>query len=158
VHEKNSLIQDFCVIKNNTMQTQESKKVWGSHSVSFWMTLLVGVGIIFIGGRFMITPSVGAAGYGIPLSSAEDLPYGRIKGIRDIFSGMVLIAFLFLKMRRAAAFALTAAIIVPATDFCIVLSTNGARDLPHLLIHGLTVVYMTVAGILLFQKYKGEIV
>ena len=133
------------------MKTQDIRKNWGVRSVSFWMTVLVAAGIIFIGGRFILNPSVGADGYGIPISSAGDLAYGRIKGIRDIFSGIVLLPFLFLGMRKAAAFALTAAIIVPATDFCIILLTNGPRDLQHLLIHGLTAVYMVVTSVLLFN-------
>ena len=133
------------------MKTQDIKKNWGARSVSFWMTLLVAVGIIFIGGRFILNPLVGADGYGIPISSAGDLAYGRIKGIRDIFSGIVLLPFLFLGMRKATAFALTAAIIVPATDFCIILLTNGPKDLPHLLIHGLTAVYMIITSVLLFN-------
>jgi len=100
------------------MKIEEIKKTWGLQSVSFWMTLLVAVGIIFIGGRFIVNPLVGADGFGIHISNVKDLPYGRIKGIRDIFSGLVLLPFLFFKMRKATAFALTTAIIVPAADFC----------------------------------------
>jgi hypothetical protein len=133
------------------MKTQQIKETWGFQSVSFWMTLLVAVGIIFIGVRFIVDPLVGAAGFGIPISDVRDVPFGRIKGIRDIFSGLVLLPFLFLRMRKATAFALTSATIVPATDFCIVLMTNGSHDLQHLLIHGLTVVYMVVTDILLFR-------
>ncbi|WP_343667932.1 DUF4267 domain-containing protein [Chitinophaga sp.] len=134
------------------MKTKEIKTNWGIQSASFWMTLLIAAGIIFIGARFIVNPLVGADGFGIPISSMDDLPFGKIKGIRDIFSGLVLLPFLFLKMRKAAAFALTTAIIVPATDFCIVLVTNGPKDLQHLLIHGLTVVYMIVTSILLFRE------
>jgi len=133
------------------METQQAKTPWGFQSVSFWMTLLVAAGIIFIGGRFIVHPLAGADGFGIPISDVKDLPFGRIKGIRDIFSGLVLLPFLFLKMRKATAFALTTAIIVPATDFCIVLMTNGFQDLQHLIIHGLTAVYMIVTSILLFR-------
>lgn len=134
------------------MKAEEIKRTWGIQSASFWMTLLVAAGIIFIGARFIVAPSAGADGFGIPISSTGDLPFGRIKGIRDIFSGLVLFPFLFLKMRRAAAFILTTAIIVPATDFSIVLSTNGVKDLQHLLIHGLTALYMIVTCILLFRE------
>ena len=94
---------------------------------------------------------VGAEGYGIPITSEKDLPFGMIKGIRDIFSGLVLLPFLFLSMRKSAAMALTAAIIVPTTDFMIVLHTNGSGDIAHLLIHGLTVVYMIITSVLLFK-------
>lgn len=133
------------------MKTQSIKKAWGFQSVSFWMTLLVAAGIIFIGGRFIVHPLAGADGYGIPISDVKDVPFGWIKGIRDIFSGLVLLPLLFLRMRTAAAFVLTTAIIVPATDFGIVLITNGSNDLQHLLIHGLTVVYMVVTSMLLFR-------
>jgi hypothetical protein len=133
------------------MNTQQTERTWGFQSVSFWMTFLIAAGIIFIGGRFIVDPVAGADGFGIPLSDVKDLPFGRIKGIRDIFSGLVLIPFLFLRMRKAASFALTVAIIVPATDFCIVLVTNGSQDIQHLLIHGLTVVYMIATSILLFR-------
>ena len=134
------------------METQQIKKTWGFQSVSFWMTFLVAAGIIFIGARFIISPLTGAEGFGIPISDVKDLPFGRIKGIRDIFSGLVLLPFLFLRMRQATAIALTAAIIVPVTDFCIVLMTNGSTDLQHLLIHSLTAVYMIVTSILLFRE------
>ena len=134
------------------MKSIANKNTWGIQSLSFWMTLLVAAAIVFIGVRFMIDPTAGADGFGIPITAANDLAYGKIKGIRDIFSGLVLVPFLFLKMRRAAAIALTAAIIIPATDFLIVLTTNVSGDIQHLLIHGLTVVFMMVISVLLFHK------
>lgn len=138
------------------MKTQQIN-TWGFKSVSFWMTLLVAAGIIFIGARFIVSPLVGAEGFGIPISDAKDLPFGIIKGIRDIFSGLVLLPFLFLRMRKSTAIALTTAIIVPATDFCTVLMTNGPQDLQHLLVHGLTVVYMVITSILLFRVNNEKI-
>lgn len=125
---------------------------WGIRSVSFWMTLLVALGIIFIGVRFILSPNASAAGFGIPFSSQHDLPFGRIKGIRDIFSGLALLPLLFQRMRRATAWVFTAAIIIPATDCLIVLTANGPGDIGHMLIHGLTAVYMVIASFLLFKK------
>jgi hypothetical protein len=148
---------DFCVIqslKKKKMKTQESKKTWGPESLSFWLTLVIALGIIFIGARFMLNPNIGARGYGISITNIHDLSYGRIKGIRDIFSGLVLLPVLFFKMRKAAAIILSSAIIIPATDFSMVWMANGAGDLQHLLIHGLTTVYMIITSILLFQENK----
>jgi hypothetical protein len=147
-----SAVRTFVLLNYNTMKTQQIKETWGFQSVSFWMTLFVAVGIIFIGARFIVYPAVGADGFGIPFSDTSDFPFGQIKGIRDIFSGVVLLSFLLLRMRMSAAMALTAAIIIPATDFLIVLTTNGSGDLSHLLIHGLTAVYMIVASVLLFRR------
>ena len=116
------------------------------------MTLFIAVGIIFVGARFIISPETGATGYGIPIISKEDLPFGRIKGIRDIFSGLALLPLLFQRMRRATAWVFTAATIIPATDCMIVLTTNGPSDIGHILMHGLTAVYMAITCVLLFKK------
>jgi len=134
------------------MKTTHETQQWGIRSVSFWMTLLIALGIIFVGARFIISPNAGATGFGIPFISNDDLPFGRIKGIRDIFSGVVLLPLLMLRMRRATAWVFTSAMIVPATDFLIVLSTNGSSDISHLLIHGLTVAYMAITSFLLFKS------
>ncbi len=133
------------------MKTTIENSKWGMRSASFWMTLLVAAGIIFVGIRFIVSPQAGAFGFGIPFSSEADIAFGRIKGIRDIFSGLVLLPLLLLGMRRATAWAFTAAIIVPATDCLIILATNGPSDIQHLLIHGLTAVYMVITSFLLFR-------
>jgi hypothetical protein len=134
------------------MKAIQETHQWGTRSASFWMTLIIALGIIFIGARFIISPHSGAAGYGIPFTSNDDLPFGRIKGIRDIFSGVALLPLLMLRMRRPTAWVFTSAIIVPATDFLIVFSANGSSDISHLLIHGLTVVYMAITSFLLFKS------
>ncbi|MDO3629103.1 DUF4267 domain-containing protein [Mucilaginibacter sp. BT774] len=134
------------------MKTINQNSKWGANSASFWMTLLVAAGIIFVGIRFIVNPHAGAIGFGINFSSDNDIAFGRIKGIRDIFSGLVLLPLLFFEMRRATAWVFTAAIIIPATDCLIVLATNGPSDTQHLLIHGLTALYMAVTSFLLFRN------
>ncbi|PSL44173.1 uncharacterized protein DUF4267 [Chitinophaga niastensis] len=134
------------------MKTTKEINQWGVRSVSFWMTMLIALGIIFVGAKFLISPNLGATDFGIPFSNTNDIAFGRIKGIRDIFSGLVLLPLLILKMRRAAAWVFTAAIIIPATDCLIVFATNGPLDIQHLLIHGLTAVYMMITSFLLFRN------
>lgn len=134
------------------MKTRTEQHSWGIRSVSFWSVLIIALGIIFIGIRFIIYPQVGAAGYGIPFIDGNDAAYGRIKGIRDIFSGIALLPFLVMRMRKAAAWVFTAAIVVPAFDFLMILSYNGSSDITHLLIHGITAVVMVITAVLLFAK------
>jgi hypothetical protein len=133
------------------MKTTNEITLWGTRSVSWWLTMLVAAGIIFVGVRFIINPSVAATDFGISFSSPNDFAFGRIKGIRDIFSGVVLLPLLLLRMRKATAYAFTAAIIIPATDCLIVLTYNGPADIQHLLIHGLTAIYMAITSFLLFK-------
>jgi len=68
---------------------------WGPRSVSYWLTALAAVSIIFLGLRFIVAPATGAEGFGIPLApTKEAMAYGWIKGIRDIFAGLVVLLFL----------------------------------------------------------------
>ena len=133
------------------MKTTNEIATWGTRSVSFWMTMLIALGIIFVGARFMFNPAGAAIDFGIPFSSANDIAFGRIKGIRDIFSGLALLPLLYLRMHRATAWVFTAAIIIPATDCLLVLAANGPSDVQHLLIHGLTAIYMAITSFLLFK-------
>lgn len=134
------------------MKTQQISS-WGPRSLSYWLTVVVAAGIIFLGLRFMLSPAAGADGFGIPLShTKEAAAYGWIKGIRDIYSGIMVLIFLLSRQPRATAFAFGAAIIIPVSDCLTVLSVNGPGDLTHLLIHGITAVYMMVTAILLFKE------
>ncbi|MFD0766698.1 DUF4267 domain-containing protein [Mucilaginibacter lutimaris] len=134
------------------METQIKQQIWGMRSVSYWLTLLLALGIIFIGVRFILQPQVGAIGYGISFTNMHDEAYGKVKGIRDMVSGIVLLPLLYLKMRRATAWVITTATLTPLVDFLIILSANGAGDMQHLSIHGGTALVMMVNSILLFKK------
>lgn len=135
------------------MNTQINPSPWGTRHVSFWLTLSLAFGIIFIGIRFIAAPHTGAAGFGIGFTSTNDAVYGQIKGIRDIFSGLVLLPLLWLRMKKATALVFTTAIIVPITDFTFILLHNGLGDITHLLIHGGTAVVMIITSFLLFRKF-----
>ena len=111
---------------------------------------MLALGIIYIGIRFIIHPQVGALGYGIAFKNSNDAVYGRIKGIRDAFSGIVLLPLLWMRMRKAVAWTFTVTIIVPVFDFMMILFTNGSNDIPHLLIHGITATVMVITSVLLF--------
>src|SRR5437763_17205606 len=66
-------------------------------SIGFYLSAVIAAGIIFIGGRFLLAPSLAAAGYGIPAGTEpHSRAYLSAKGIRDIASGLfaaMLIAF-----------------------------------------------------------------
>jgi Domain of unknown function (DUF4267) len=130
---------------------QQSNLSWGARSLSFWITFTIAAGIIFVGIRFIISPMDGAAGFGIPFTKGWDISYGRIKGIRDIFSGLVFFYPLWTKNVRVTAFLFATATIIPATDCLIVLNANGAGDIAHLAIHGGTALVMLLNSILLFS-------
>lgn len=133
------------------MKTQINQHSWGIKSVSFWSVLILALGIIFIGIRFIAQPEQGAIGYGIPFTNTDDAVYGKVKGIRDIVSGIVLLPLLWMGMRKPAAWVFSAATVIPAFDFLVIMAYNGSSDISHLLIHGLTAAVMLITSILLFH-------
>ena len=64
------------------------------NSPLFWCTLLVPSAIIAIGVNFILNPVGASTAYGIPIHDPTAFPFMWIKGIRDIFSGLVILAFL----------------------------------------------------------------
>ncbi|RYZ25643.1 MAG: DUF4267 domain-containing protein [Sphingobacteriales bacterium] len=140
----------FTKKKDMKMKMQIHPSLWGIRSVSFWSVLILALGIIYIGVRFITHPETGAQGYGIAFQNAGDIAYGKIKGIRDIVSGLVLLPLLWMRMRKAVAWVFSIATLVPVCDFLIILHYNGSHDIAHLLVHGLTAAVMVITSILLF--------
>jgi hypothetical protein len=133
------------------MNQQIIHPAWGTRSPSFWLTFFVAIGILFIGARFIVSPHAGALGYGIGLPDDKSVAYGYIKGIRDIFSGLIFLILLQIRAIRATAWLFGAAILIPAGDCLIVFISNGGGDQAHLWIHGGTAIYMIFTDVLLFR-------
>jgi hypothetical protein len=116
--------------------------------ISYAIALLVGLGMIFLGARFFFSPEAATAGYGIHFNANGDYSFHYIKGIRDIFSGILLFAFVLLIERRAVGVTLLAGTIISVTDMLIVLSKsyNGvAQAMPHIV----ATILLSVFGIIL---------
>ena len=139
------------------MKTQAKTLSWGTHSLSWWLTLTIALGISFIGIRYMIDPKPASDGFGLPLPEDKTALYGSIKGIRDRFSGLVLLYLLWLKNARITAYIFTVAIIIPITDCLVILSANGPGDTLHLWIHGGTAIYCVLISILLFRENRSDL-
>lgn len=116
--------------------------------ISYAIAFLLGLGMIFLGVRFFLSPVVATAGFGIHFNANGDYSFHYIKGIRDIFSGIVLCAFVLLKERRALGVALLAGTLIPVNDLLIVLSKsyNGIlQAMPHIV----AIIICAVFGIIL---------
>lgn len=103
--------------------------------IPYTIAFLLGLGMIFLGTRFFISPEAATAGFGIRFTAGGDYSFHYTKGIRDIFSGTILCAFVLMNERRALAIALLAGTMIPVIDMLIVLgkSYNGAlQAMPHI--------------------------
>ena len=116
--------------------------------ISYALALLVGLGMIFLGTRFFFSPEAATAGFGIHFNAGGDYSFHYMKGIRDIFSGLLLCAFVLLHERRAVGVTLLAGAMIPVIDMSIVLSKsyNGVvQAMPHII----AVILCSVFGIIL---------
>jgi hypothetical protein len=115
------------------------------NSVSFWLIVLIAVGIVYIGARFLVAPLQAAEGFGVPAEGSQTLAYEWAKGTRDIVSGLLLIALLWLRVGRqvVAAFVGVAALI-PVGDFINVSLNVGSNNPMALAIHGGTALFMVI--------------
>ena len=60
-------------------------------SIGIYLSSVIAAGIIFIGGRFLLAPSLAATGYGVPAGTEPHWrAYLFAKGIRDIASGLFI--------------------------------------------------------------------
>jgi hypothetical protein len=117
------------------------------------LSLLLGLGMVFIGARFLLAPRTGAEGYGVFLPPADvNYAFHYAKGIRDIFSGLLLVVFAGLGYDRPLAWVTLFGAFIPCVDMTIVLGQpTGSLALatPHLvaivLLVGLTISLFTLA-------------
>ena len=70
------------------------------NSLLFWCALVAPVGIIVIGINFILNPVGASTAFGIPIHDPAAFPFMWVKGIRDIFSGLVILSSLWRGDRR----------------------------------------------------------
>jgi len=116
----------------------------------FWFTLLIPVAIIVIGVNFILNPVGASTAYGIPIHDPAAFPFMWVKGIRDVFSGLVVLTFLFRGDRRATAILFALAIFIPVGDGLVILAHLGFA--PPIFIHWGTALYMMIVAAFLLRK------
>ncbi len=116
--------------------------------ISYSIAFLLGMGMIFIGVRFFLSRQVATTGFGIHFNADGDYSFQHIKGIRDIFSGLLICIFVLMNDRRALGVTLLAGTMIPVNDMIIVLSKSYdgvLQAMPHII----AIIICSVFGIIL---------
>ena len=116
--------------------------------ISYTIALLMGLGMIFLGARFFLSPEAAEAGFGIHFNDQGDHSFHYMKGIRDIFSGLVISVFALMKQRLALGLTLLAGTMIPLTDMLIVAGKNYT-GVSQLIPHIIAIIICLVIGIIL---------
>jgi hypothetical protein len=113
---------------------------------------LIAVAITVIGCFYLGSPARILGGFGLkpPASDADTYAWLRLKGIRDIASGLVVLTLILTAERRLVGIALLVYAIIPFGDMSVILASGGSKS-QAFSIHGVTCAVMLVVGLLLIH-------
>jgi hypothetical protein len=122
------------------------------NAISVSLAALIAMSVIVIGCFYLVSPERISGSFGLkpPASDADTRAWLRLKGIRDVGSGLVVLTLMLVADRRTLGMALIAFAIIPLGDMSIVLGSGGSKSAAFS-IHGLTCAVMLVVGLLLIH-------
>jgi hypothetical protein len=122
------------------------------NAIPLSLAALMAAAIIVIGCLYLVSPERMTGSFGLkpPASDADTRAWLRLKGIRDVVSGLVVLTMMLAADRRSLGIALLVEAIVPLGDMSIVLGSGGSKS-KAFSIHGVTCAVMLVVGLLLIH-------
>jgi Domain of unknown function (DUF4267) len=113
---------------------------------------LVSVGIIVIGCFYIAAPERVSGSFGLkpPSPDVNTRAWLRLKGIRDIASGLAILALMLAGDWRSVGIVLLAFATIPFGDMSNILASGGSKTTAFC-VHGMTCAVMLIAGLLLFH-------
>jgi uncharacterized membrane protein len=122
------------------------------NAIPLILAALMAVGVIVIGCFYLVSPERISGSFGLkpPAPDADTRAWLRLKGIRDVASGLVVLTMTLTAESRLAGIALLVLAIVPFGDMSIILGSGG-RKAAAFWVHGVTCAVMLVAGLLLIH-------
>jgi hypothetical protein len=122
------------------------------NAIPLILAALIAVGIIVIGCFYLASPErvLGSFGLRPPAPDADTRAWLRLKGIRDVAAGLVVLTMMQAADRRSVGLVLLVFAIIPFGDMSNVLGSGGSKS-TALSIHGVTCAVMLVVGLLLIH-------
>ncbi len=114
------------------------------------LSALLAVAILAIGCSYVVAPERMTGSFGLrpPAPDQNTRAWLRLKGIRDIVSGLVVLALLLTTDMRTIGIALLVLALTPLGDMSNVLGSGGSKSTAFS-VHGVTCVVMLVVGLFL---------
>ncbi|MGF7182777.1 DUF4267 domain-containing protein [Tunturiibacter psychrotolerans] len=113
---------------------------------------LIAVAVMTIGCFYLVAPQRISGSFGLkpPASDADTRAWLRLKGIRDLGAGLVVLTMMLTTDLRTVGIALLVFAIIPLGDMAIVLGSGGSKS-KAFSIHGVTCAVMLIVGLLLIH-------
>ena len=118
------------------------------HYAAYGLAGLLAVAIILLGTQYVVTPWATTRSFGLPrpADDAVTASWLRLKGVRDIVSGLTIFAFMIWGGPKMLGIILIVDAIIPLGDMLVILAANGSTK-SAIGIHGLTALLMLLAGV-----------
>jgi len=122
------------------------------NAIPLILAALIAVGIMVIGCFYLVSPERISGTFGLkpPASDADTRAWLRLKGIRDVVAGLVVLIMMLTTDRRSVGVALLVEAIIPLGDMLIILGSGGSKSRAFS-IHGVTCAVMLVICLLLIH-------
>jgi hypothetical protein len=122
------------------------------NAIPLILAVIMAAAVMVIGGFYLLSPQRISASFGLqpPAPDAGTRAWLRLKGIRDLASGLVVLAMTLTAQSRLVGIALLVFAIVPFGDMSIILGSGG-RKAAAFSVHGVTCAAMLVVGLLLIR-------
>ena len=119
------------------------------NAIPLAVAALIAAGIIVIGGFYLVSPErvLGTFGLKPPASDADTRAWLRLKGIRDVASGLAVLTMMLTTDSRTVGIVLLVFAIIPFGDMFNIL-VSGGRKATAFSVHGVTCAVMLFAGLL----------
>jgi hypothetical protein len=119
------------------------------NAISLILAALIAVGIIVIGCFYLVSPERISGTFGLkpPASDADTRAWLRLKGIRDVASGLAVLTMMLTTDSRTVGIVLLVFAIIPLGDMFNIL-VSGGRKATAFSVHGVTCAVMLFAGLL----------
>ena len=118
------------------------------HQLAFGVAAVVALAIIVIGALYVLRPRAATRSFGLPLP--EDGPniawWLRLKGVRDIASGLTVMAMMVWGGPHMVGIILLVEALIPIGDMLVILAAKGSARSAFGM-HGLTALLMILAAV-----------
>ena len=123
-----------------------------NNAIPFSLAGLIAAAVMMIGVSYLVFPQriLGQFGLKPPALDADTLAWLRLKGIRDLTCGLLVLILMLTVEKRSVGIALVVLAIIPFGDMSIILGSGGSKSRAFS-IHGVTCAVMLVAGLLLIH-------
>ena len=122
------------------------------NAIPLSLAALIAVGIIVIGCSYLVSPERISGSFGLkpPASDADTRAWLRLKGIRDVVAGLVVLTMMLTVGWRSVGIVLLVESIIALGDMSIILGSGGSKSRAFSM-HGATSAVMLVVGLLLIH-------